>query len=155
MPISWNTVIFKFRRNKPSIWCFVEAGSPLIRLSFVATGQWASLWTDFTDTILRSLVAKIIQAKFENDCIPRSGDRFKITQPNLMILASFPLRKMRYLMMSKNMKLLARMVLKICCSAFWDTRYIYFFKYWVSFFAVKLLPLNVSSTNVLYFKAKI
>ena len=36
-----------------------------------------------------SLIGRKYQAKFENDCISRSGHRFKITQPNLMILISF------------------------------------------------------------------
>ena len=36
-----------------------------------------------------SLIGCKIQAKLENDCILRSGHRFKITQPNLMILVSF------------------------------------------------------------------
>ena len=36
-----------------------------------------------------SLIGRKNQAKFENDCISRSGHRFKITQPNLMILVSF------------------------------------------------------------------
>ena len=36
-----------------------------------------------------SLIGHKNQAKFENDCISRSGHRFKITQPNSMILVSF------------------------------------------------------------------
>ena len=36
-----------------------------------------------------SLIGLKTQAKFENDCITRSGYRFKITQPNLMMLVSF------------------------------------------------------------------
>ena len=36
-----------------------------------------------------SLIGRKNQAKFENDCISRSGHRFKITQPNLMIFLSF------------------------------------------------------------------
>ena len=36
-----------------------------------------------------SLIGRKNQAKFENDCIARSGHRFKITQPNLKILVSF------------------------------------------------------------------
>ena len=36
-----------------------------------------------------SLIGRKYQPKFENDCISRSGHRFKITQPNLMILVSF------------------------------------------------------------------
>ena len=36
-----------------------------------------------------TLIGRKYQAKFENDCISRSGHRFKITQPNLMILVSF------------------------------------------------------------------
>ena len=36
-----------------------------------------------------SLIGRKNQAKFQNDCIARSGHRFKITQPNLMILVAF------------------------------------------------------------------
>ena len=36
-----------------------------------------------------SLIGRKNQAKFENDCMSRSGHRFKITQPNLMIWVSF------------------------------------------------------------------
>ena len=36
-----------------------------------------------------SLIGRKNPAKFENDCISRSGHRFKITQPNLMIFVSF------------------------------------------------------------------
>ena len=36
-----------------------------------------------------SLIGRKNQAQFENDCISRSGHRFKITQPNLMIWVSF------------------------------------------------------------------
>ena len=60
-----------------------------------------------------SLIGRKTQAKFENDCISRSGHRFKITQPNLMILVSFSSAKDAYLMMSKIMTFLARKVLKI------------------------------------------
>ena len=35
-----------------------------------------------------SLIGRKNQATFENDCISRSGHRFEITQPNLMILVS-------------------------------------------------------------------
>ena len=65
------------------------------------------------------LIGHKIQAKFENYCISRSGHRFKITQPNLMIILfcgrCFSLK------MSKNMTLLARKVLKIRRSAFLGT----------------------------------
>ena len=37
-----------------------------------------------------SVIGRKSQAKFENDCISRSGHRFKITQPNLTVLVSFP-----------------------------------------------------------------
>ena len=69
----------------------VFCGSPLIRVSFVATDQWASpkhLMEGFSRHN-SSLVGRKTPAKFENDCISRSGHRFKITQPNLMILVSF------------------------------------------------------------------
>ena len=36
-----------------------------------------------------SLIGRKNPAKFENYCISRNGHRIKLTQPNLMILASF------------------------------------------------------------------
>ena len=100
MPISWNTVIFKFRLIfVTDEWRFVKGqafhtvfcGSPLIRVSFVAMDQWASP-KHLLEALSRhnsSLISRKNQAKFENDCISRSGHRFKITQPNSMILVSF------------------------------------------------------------------
>ena len=35
------------------------------------------------------LIGRKNQAKFENDCISKIGHRFKITEPNIMILVSF------------------------------------------------------------------
>ena len=70
----------------------MSCGSPLIRVSFVTTDQWAStkhhMGRFCPDTILRSSVANI-QRKFENDCISRNRHRIKITQTNLLILVSF------------------------------------------------------------------
>ena len=60
-------------------------------VSFVATDQWASpkhLMEGFSRHN-PSLIGRKNQAKFENDCISRSGHRFKIPQPNLMILVLF------------------------------------------------------------------
>ena len=65
--------------------------SSLIRVSFVATDQRASP-KHLMEALSRhnsSLIGRKNQAKFENDFITRSGHRFKITQPNLMILVSF------------------------------------------------------------------
>ena len=109
MLISWNAVIFntfllfplglrqffidRWARNlcreKPSKMVF--CGSPLIHVSFVATDQWASPKRRMEDFSRQnsSLIGHKNQAKFENDRIARSGHRFKITQPNLMILVSF------------------------------------------------------------------
>ena len=67
-----------------------------------------------------SHISRKNQAKFENDCISRSGHRFKITQQNLMILVSFSFAEMCYLMMSKNMTFLVHKVLKIHRSAFYS-----------------------------------
>ena len=61
----------------------VFCGSPLIRGSFVATDQWASP-KHLMEALSRHNSSLIVT--FENDCILRSGHRFKITQPNLMIL---------------------------------------------------------------------
>ena len=69
----------------------VFCGSPLIHISFVATDQWASPKHLNMESFSRhkaSLIGCRNRAKFENDCISRSGHRFKITQTNLMILVS-------------------------------------------------------------------
>ena len=55
----------------------VFRGSPLIRVSFVATDQWASakhLMEGFSRHN-SSLIGRKNQAKSENDCISRSGHR--------------------------------------------------------------------------------
>ena len=65
-----------------------------------------------------SLIGRRNQAKFENDCISRSGHRFKITQSNLMILVSFSSAEDALSNGVKNMTFLARKVLKIRRSAF-------------------------------------
>ena len=69
----------------------VFCGSPLIRVSFVATDQWASPKRCMEDFSRHnsSLIGRKNQAKLENYCIARSEHRFKITQPNLMIMVSF------------------------------------------------------------------
>ena len=36
-----------------------------------------------------TVIGRKTQAKFENDCVSRNGNRIKITQPNSMILLSF------------------------------------------------------------------
>ena len=69
----------------------VFCGSPLFRVSFVATDQWASP-KHLMEGLSRhkaSLIVHKNQAKFENDCISRSGHKFKTTQPNFMISVSF------------------------------------------------------------------
>ena len=67
----------------------VSCGSPLIRVSFVATYQWASTQHHMEGLSQHnsSLISKN-PAKFENYCISRNGHRIKFTQPNLMILVS-------------------------------------------------------------------
>ena len=102
-------------RENPSIMVF--CGSPLIRVSFVATDQWASpkrrIWKTFPDTILCSSLAKI-KAKFENQI----GHRFKNTQPNLMILVSSSSAEDALSNNVNKYNILARKVLKIRRSAF-------------------------------------
>ena len=108
-------------REKPSIMVF--SGSPLIRVSFVATDQWASpkhLIQGFSRQN-SSLIGRKNQAKIENDCISRSGHRFKITQPNLMILVSFFSVENALFNDVRNKKFLARKVLKIRRSGFFGT----------------------------------
>ena len=146
MPISWNAIIFKFRWNFVTnkrrivsgqtfhmVFCgspielhttvvCKSMGSPLFRGNKRNTDQWAStrLHMAALSRHNSSLIGRKYPVKFENDCISRSGHRFKITKPNLMILVSL-LRKMLYLMVSKNMIFVARKVLKICRSAFLGT----------------------------------
>ena len=69
MPISWNTVIFKFRLILRPMSVELYRERPFIRPFsaytgyFVDTDQWASqntiIWKAISDTILRSSVAKI------------------------------------------------------------------------------------------------
>ena len=124
MPISWNTVIFKFRlifatdeRNFVSGKDFhkVFCGSPLIRVSFVATDQWASTKHHMEGFSRHnsSLIGRKNQAKFENDCISRNGHRFQTPQPTLMILVSFSFAEDA---LSNDVK-----KYEICRSAFWGT----------------------------------
>ena len=66
-------------------------GSPLIRGNKRNTDQWASTRHRMEGLSRHnsSLIGRKNPAKFENDCLSRSGHRFKITQPNLLILVSF------------------------------------------------------------------
>ena len=73
----------EFCRDKQSMSC----GSPLFRVSFVATDQRAST-KHHMEGLSRhnsSLTGSKTPAKFENDRISRNSHRIKITQPNLMI----------------------------------------------------------------------
>ena len=72
-----------------------------------------------------SLICRKNEAKFENDCISRSGHRFKITQPNLMILVSFSSAEDALSNdVKKTTTILAHKVLKIRrSSCLWTTRY--------------------------------
>ena len=108
-------------RDKPSIWCLVEAHCAVFLLLPRIIGlPQKTIWQLCPDTILRSSVAgRKNSAKFENDCISRNGHRIKFTQPNLMILVSFS--STENLMMYKNITRLARKVLKIPRSAFFWT----------------------------------
>ena len=138
MPISWNTVIFKFRlifatderrivsakafhmvfcEAHWSQWCHIRPFSAytVSFVMFVDTDQWASpkhLMKGHSHNF--SLIGRKTRAKFENDCVSKNGHRIKITQPNSMILVSFSSAENVY----KNMTLLGQMVLKICRSAF-------------------------------------
>ena len=69
----------------------VSCGSPLSRVSFVATDQWASTKHHMEGLSRHNalLIGHKNPAKFENDCVSRNGHRIKITQPNLIILVSF------------------------------------------------------------------
>ena len=102
MPISWNTVIFNFRlifatderrillwREEPSIRCFVEAHWSVFLLLPRINGLPQNTFMEALSRHNSSLIGRKNPAKFQNDCISRSGYRFKITQPNLMILVSF------------------------------------------------------------------
>ena len=124
-------------RDKPSIYT-VSCGSPLSVFSFVATDQWASTKHHMDDLSRHnsSLIGRKNPAKFENDCISRNGHtcRFKITQPNLMILVSFSSAENALYNDVKNMTLLARRVLKIRLSAFFGTPGGHFIKHFVSDF---------------------
>ena len=102
----------KLCRDKPSI--MVVCGSPLIRVSFVATNQWASPKHRIEGFSRHNytLIGRKYQAKFENDCISRIGHRFKITQPNLMIMVSVSSAGDALSFNVKNMTFLARKVLK-------------------------------------------
>ena len=101
MPISWNTVIFKFRSIFATDERRIMSG---IAFHYNALGE--SHWTVFLlltringlpqNTTMKghsqhnpSLIGCINQAKFENDCVLTNGHRIKITQSNLMILVSF------------------------------------------------------------------
>ena len=70
-----------------------------------------------------SLIGRKNQAKVENGCISRSGHRFKITQPNLMIKVSFSSAEdaLSNDVFFLFMTLLARRVLKIYHSTFGGT----------------------------------
>ena len=101
----------------------VFCGRPLIRVSFVATDQWAPpkhLMEGFSpDTKLRSSVAKI-KRNLKMTVFQEVGIyRFKITQPNLMILVSFSSAEDASSNDVKTMTFLASKVLKIHSSAFW------------------------------------
>ena len=68
-----------------------------------------------------SLIGLKNQAKFDNDCISRNAHRIKlfIAQTNVIILVPFSSAEKSF----TNYNTLARKVLKICRSTFWDTRY--------------------------------
>ena len=100
MPISWNTVIFKFR----SIFATNER-RVMSGIAFHCNALGESCWTVFLlltrnnglpktqqwkpipNIILRSSVAKI--KRNLNDCVLTNGHKIKITQSNIMILVSF------------------------------------------------------------------
>ena len=99
MTISSNTVILKFRwilgtdkrriLSGQTVHTASSCGSPLFRVSFVATDQRASTKTPYMEGLSchnnSPLIGRKIPAKFENDRILRNGHRINITQPNLMI----------------------------------------------------------------------
>ena len=68
-----------------------------------------------------SLIGHKNQAKFENDCVLRNGQRIKITQPNSKILVAFSSAEVALYMYDdvKRYGTLDRRVLKIHHSAFY------------------------------------
>ena len=104
MPISWNTVIFKFRSTFATderrimsgiAFHYNALGTPVEpcffcwhgSMGFPKTQQWKAIPNKGQHN--PSLIGRKNQAKFENDCVLTNGHRIKITQSNLMILVSF------------------------------------------------------------------
>ena len=95
MHTSWNTVILKFRwifatdeRKivKGQTFHMVSCGSPLIRVSFVATDQWAS--PKLMEALSRHnslLIGRKNQAKFETDCISSRAVVFRLFQKTVIL----------------------------------------------------------------------
>ena len=93
MPISWNTLIFKFhlifatndRRIVYREWPFI------CPFSTFDADQWASQKHHMKglSQCNSTLIGCKNQANCENDCVSRNGDRIKFTQQNLLILVSF------------------------------------------------------------------
>ena len=132
MPISWNTVIFKFRlifatddrrivKGKAFHTVFVEAHwSVFLLLPRINGLPQNTLWKPCSDTILRSSVAKIKQ-NLKMTVFQEVGIDSKLLDQIYWSWYHSLLRKMLYLMMSKHMTFLARKVLKIHRSAFFGT----------------------------------
>ena len=76
-------------RDKPSIWCLVEAHVSVFLLLPRINGFPQNTIMEALSRHNSSLIGRKNPAKFENDCILRNGNRIKITQPYLMILVSF------------------------------------------------------------------
>ena len=100
MPVSWNTVIFKFRSIFATDERRIMSG---IAFHYNALGNPVDVFLLLTrnnglpqNTTMEghsqhnpSLIGRKNQAEFENDCVLTNGHRIKITQWNLMILVSF------------------------------------------------------------------
>ena len=128
MPISWNTVIFKFclifatdEHRIVSGKAFYNGvlGKPIPCQQKIQCKRKQAYERPFPTQSM--LISRKNQVKFKNDCISRRGHRFKITQPNLMILVSLSSPENALSNDLKNMKFLARKVLKIRRSAFLGT----------------------------------
>ena len=101
MPISSNTVIFKFRLIFATDERSIVSGKafhygvfwkPIDPCFFCCHGSMGFPKTSYRRLFPRhnsSLIGRKNQAKFENDCILRNGPGIKVTQPNIMILVSF------------------------------------------------------------------
>ena len=141
MPISWNTVIFKFRSNFATderrimsgiAFHYNALGNPVEPYFFCWHGSTGfpktQQWKAIPNIILRSSVPKN-QAKFENYCVLSHGHRIKITQSNFIILVSFSPAGVAWFENVKRYGTFRSQATESPPFRFlWDTRYIYYLK---------------------------